>query len=700
MHEIFVQLILLLITIISVVGLIIVIYSRKSSQITSRLFLIVLLLVIFYLISHALHFLILRIPDVTVLDLSCHSFLLLIIVALTFFSMNFPKPDKSFNLTKIIILAPALILLVLLWKGDIVTESHSHIMKFEAHYSNLYPLFLTYYFALLLFSTISLSTKFKREIDESAKMQILFFLIGLVITNLATFIFGLLLPWILGFYYLIEVSPLAFLAGVIMFTTVAVGKYNMFPATFERVRNFSITKKIIFSALILVPIIILVIQIPLVRILFEFQTNLELSRFFLVSVIGGIIVSISLAFVIIKILSQPISALQAAANEVKDGNYEVEVDASSNDELGELGEAFNKMAKTLQKNKKDLSVKEKRINLLFNAFEHSQTAIAIVDEKFKVVETNSKFVSMFNVDTDTINDLNLASLRLMKPSVAEYFNFSQEMDGIKYYENELVFTDQTGNKKFLYISLTQTDLEKSGYYLLVILDITERKKLEEDLIQSEKFAALGKMAAVLAHEIKTPLTSIKMNADIIKESVELDENDEVSFKIIQREINRLNQLVKEVLLYSREIKLEITKTNIKDLCTEIRLQLEPVLKEKQIDYFENTDDIGFSFDRDKMKQVFHNLLENAIDSIERNGRIKLTVKENKEKDYVDIIIKDDGKGISDISKIFEPFFTTKANGTGLGLAISKRIIEAHNGSINILSAEQGNTIFKITLPSK
>ncbi|MFA4923274.1 MAG: hypothetical protein WC557_03695, partial [Ignavibacteriaceae bacterium] len=153
MHEIFVQLILLLITIISVAGLIIVIYSRKSSQITSRLFLIVLLLVIFYLISHALHFLILRTPDVTVLDLSCHSFLLLIIVALTFFSMNFPKPGKFSNLTKVIILAPALILLVLLWKGGIVTESHSHIMKFEAHYSNLYPLFLIYYFALLLFNT-------------------------------------------------------------------------------------------------------------------------------------------------------------------------------------------------------------------------------------------------------------------------------------------------------------------------------------------------------------------------------------------------------------------------------------------------------------------------------------------------------------------------------------------------------------------
>ena len=119
------------------------------------------------------------------------------------------------------------------------------------------------------------------------------------------------------------------------------------------------------------------------------------------------------------------------------------------------------MAKTLQKNKEDLSVKEKRINLLFNAFEHSQTAIAIVDEKFKVVETNSKFVSIFDVDTNIINGLDLASLQLMKPSVAEYFNFSQEMDGIKYYENELVFTDQTGNKKFLYISLTQTDLEKA-----------------------------------------------------------------------------------------------------------------------------------------------------------------------------------------------------------------------------------------------
>ena len=81
-----------------------------------------------------------------------------------------------------------------------------------------------------------------------------------------------------------------------------------------------------------------------------------------------------------------------------------------------------------------------------------------------------------------------------------------------------------------------------------------------------------------------------------------------------------------------------------------QITVRAVRKEKQIAYFENIDDIYFPFDRDKMKQVFHNLLENAIDSIERNGRIELTVKKNKEKDYVDIIIKDDGKGISDISK--------------------------------------------------
>ncbi len=571
------QLLFLIVTFLSAVGLIFIIFSRAGKDKKSQLFILILVLIIGYLISHSVHFLLMTSEDVTILDISCHSLLLLIIVTMTFFTWNFPHPRKMGIIKSLSILVPSALLFYFLWSDNLIHQSHIHGSMFEAHFGPLYPLYLIFYMLLIALNFYWLIKKYYKETDELLRKQILLFAIGLIITNLVTFIFGLFLPWYLGFYFLVEMSPVAFLFGVILFTTFAVSKYDMFPAL-GRLHNLSIKKKIILSSLILVPIIILLIQIPLIKIIFDIKSNTELMRYFMLSVLGGLIVSVSIAFVIIKVISNPLNQLKAKAHEIEKGNYGIKLETRTNDEIGELTEAFNNMSQTLKSN-------------------------------------------------------------------------------------------------------------------------------TEELIKREKLAALGKMAAVLAHEIKTPLTSIKLNADIIAETLDLSEDDRENFEIMKTEINRLNNLVKDVLQFSRQMELSCSQINLKDLINDVHNQLCKKLGEKNITLINNTENIRLYVDADRLRQVFINMIDNSIEAISREGLIEINSQIHEEENFISIFAKDNGSGIAASSiepelKIFEPFFTTKASGTGLGLSISQKIIEQHNGEFNLVSSKKGETIFEIKLPLK
>lgn len=575
MHFDFTQILFLLASFIAAVGLIFIIYSRTPANITSKIFILTLVLVIAYLVSHTIHFVLMPSHDVTVLDISCHSLLLMILVSLTFFSWNYPVQKEIEIIRGLLIIIPSTILLILLWNGNFIDESHAHMEMFSVKFSSLYPLFLFWYLFLIVLNSIWIVRKLKAAPDPILRKQLFFYLFGLIITNIATFIFGLFLPWILGFYYLVEISPLAFLIGFIFFTAIAIGKYNMFPYAVQKVHSFSLNKKIFFSAIVVVPIIILLVQIPLGRILFNINSTQEMIRFFLISIFVGLIVSVSMSFIISRMIAQPITMLKEKALEIEKGNFVVNVQYSSSDEIGELSQAFNDMAVSLDRS------------------------------------------------------------------------------------------------------------------------ITERKKLEAEIIRSEKFAALGKMSAVLAHEIKTPLTSIKMNVDILNQTLPLQPEDKEAFQIIRKEINRLSELVKEVLQVSHTAPLKLSNLSLRQFVSEIFNQIGPNSKQKQITFINNVSEIDFAGDEDKLKQVFLNIIQNSIDAINEDGTIEIS--SHLENHFLFIRITDNGSGIEEPANIFDPFFTTKISGTGLGLSISQKIIEQHNGTFSLISSHPGETIFEIKL---
>ncbi|MCU7494419.1 MAG: HAMP domain-containing protein [Ignavibacteria bacterium] len=691
------DLIFLISTILGAIGLSVIIYSRDKGNKSSRLFLLTLVLVVGYIISHGIHFLVMTMGDVTILDRSCHSFLLLINMSLTFFAWNFPRERKTGFVKASIILLPSVVVLALLWGGLLVKESHAHHYHFEPQFTALYPVYLVWYLFLLAFSAFILIRRYKSETSRQLRMQIITFLLGLTITNLTSFIFGMFIPWTLGFYYLIEASPLAFLVGVIMFTSVAVGKFNMFPKALDRVREFSINRKVMLIALILVPIIIMLIQVPLGRAIIGVSNEAWLG-YFAISVMGGLIVSISMAILINIIISYPLKELKNKALEIKQGDFNTKVSINSNDELGEVAEAFNEMAQTLLQNSEELRSKEQRITLLLNAFEKSQASIAVVDKDARILEANKTFFRLLGREASEVLNQNILALQFSNCKSNGLIGVTTALKNRGNYECEIEYPDPTGVRKDLLVTISPVYFDEVKYagHMFVEVDITERKMLESKLLQAEKLAALGKMSAILAHEIKTPLTSIKMNADILSESLKLSKEDEDSFQIIQKEIKRLNNLVKEVLQLSRQPELNCSVLNLKELMENVRKQFQARLEERQIRFINGVQDCEISADEEKLRQVFINLIENSLEAMTSRGEILISSKAADR--FLCIHVKDTGIGIASPEKVFDPFMTTKASGTGLGLSISRKIIEQHGGTISLVNAEAGETTFEILLP--
>ena len=241
--------------------------------------------------------------------------------------------------------------------------------------------------------------------------------------------------------------------------------------------------------------------------------------------------------------------------------------------------------------------------------------------------------------------------------------------------------------------------ELSTKNLELLNEIKHRKLAEEALRKAERLATIGRMSAVLAHEIRNPLNSIKINSDILLESLELPENKKRRLQIIQKEVNRLDRLVKEVLLFSRQSELVYSEFNIFNLIENISAQFKPSFDEKQIKFINSTGNITIKGDAEKLKQVFLNLILNSYDAVKEQGIIEIS-SENKKDNTLHLYIKDNGCGIQNTDKLFEPFFTSKSQGTGLGLPISQNIIEQHSGTLKLMSSQPGETIFDLTLPLK
>lgn len=275
----------------------------------------------------------------------------------------------------------------------------------------------------------------------------------------------------------------------------------------------------------------------------------------------------------------------------------------------------------------------------------------------------------------------------LHPEEVEILRKIRAGEKIDHYETSRLRKDG----RFVEVSLTISPIrDRSGKVIgssKIARDISERKKIERRLIQSEKFAATGRMAALIAHEVNNPLDSVLNLVYLARTSLSAKSRALPYLLSAEKELERVSQIARQTLGYYRvaetpaEIRLEelfeeiLAAHNAKFISSNISVDCE----------FNHRDRLVSS--KDDLMQIFVNLISNAIEAMPHGGLIKIKTLQ-KGTDGIEISIRDTGCGIApdDLAKVFEPFFTTKGQlGTGIGLWVAREITEKHAGSINIES---------------
>lgn len=230
----------------------------------------------------------------------------------------------------------------------------------------------------------------------------------------------------------------------------------------------------------------------------------------------------------------------------------------------------------------------------------------------------------------------------------------------------------------------------------------ELRKAQDDLIKSERLSTVGKIAASIAHEVGTPLGTIRGYIDIVGRGIRENKTDNIYdyLKKMDNEIVRISNILRELLDYARPPKFNMKKDDVGSAIMEAInfVSLQKSFSNIKIS-FDNNEKIFAIFDKDRLKQILVNLLMNAKDAMNGEGDINISLSQDER--YAIISVKDSGCGIneSDKDKIFEPFYTTKPSGqgAGLGLAIVKRLVESMNGKIEFESKKDSGTVFRVYL---
>jgi two-component system NtrC family sensor kinase len=230
----------------------------------------------------------------------------------------------------------------------------------------------------------------------------------------------------------------------------------------------------------------------------------------------------------------------------------------------------------------------------------------------------------------------------------------------------------------------------------------ELREMQDYLLQSEKLRSLGKMAAGVAHEINNPLTSILINTHLMLEKLEKRHEFFENLSLIADETSRCTQIVKGLLEFARQNPPQKTHTNINELIDRTTQLLENQASFQNVRIVKELDpDLpALRLDRNKIQQVFWNLMINACEAMPKGGQITISNSLSADKKSIEVRFADSGVGIpkENVNKLFDPFFTTKNTGTGLGLAVSYGIIQQHDGKIEVKSEVGRGTVFTLRFP--
>lgn len=337
--------------------------------------------------------------------------------------------------------------------------------------------------------------------------------------------------------------------------------------------------------------------------------------------------------------------------------------------------------------------------------EHAPSAVVLADAKGRIVLVNKRTEELFGYSRE---ELAGQPVEILLPTSVRERHAGYREGYMKGPESRAMGAgrDLHGRRKDgkevpVEIGLNPIPTPAGMHVLAAIVDITERKRLEERLAQSEALAAVGSMAAILAHEIRNPLGSIVMAARSLDHGDLTAEDRKTVSTVLTEESQRLNRTLQDFLLFARPRPPRLERASLDALVEETAAALRSdaeLLGKTELVLKPGKGLQPFPFDADQLRQVLWNLLLNGAQAM--NGRGKLLVETAVSGSAATVTVTDSGPGIdpSVLDRIFDPFFTTKKKGTGLGLAICRRIAQAHGGQLHAANARSGGAAFTLSLP--
>ena len=398
-------------------------------------------------------------------------------------------------------------------------------------------------------------------------------------------------------------------------------------------------------------------------------------------------------------------------------------------------EAFNGVTEQLQRSYDDLQVRVKQLDLELESKNKELEKNLIEKEEVKnylndilesltngvIVVDRGGSITTFNKTAGTLTGLKPQScLAKTLKEVFPFDLFENMVTRLEKNRGETISRDQditTPDKKIIHVRVSASRvLDNHGGQIgtvLILQDRTDLRRLEELAHRNQRLREMGEMAAGIAHEIRNPLASIELFASLLKKDLEGEHEKAKLVQHIRAGVKNMDRIISTLLLFAKSSQPSRQQCDINLLMSQLMDGLDDVKVPENIkvrlDF--GKEEMLANGDRGLLRQVFPNLIRNAIQAMPEGGELHIQTRKAlipahdndggaADRKFIAVTITDTGGGISpdDLEKVFNPFFTTKDKGTGLGLAISHNIIKAHQGTIEAVCEEGKSTSFKIKIP--
>ncbi|MFJ6263498.1 ATP-binding protein [Lysinibacillus xylanilyticus] len=390
--------------------------------------------------------------------------------------------------------------------------------------------------------------------------------------------------------------------------------------------------------------------------------------------------------------SEEIFNIQTTGNEYEMMSFKCFYDPSTEEIVAQISTLNNDIAHELY-----VSQEQER-SQSFNAYDHLPYAVIVSDASGIILGLN-KYAEMFlRIEKSLLlhkaHQHIFDAFTLKKGQITTYLS---KLMGEKHASIHVV--DETIVTSPCYYEISSIFDEYNNIIVTVINDETEKKQLQHKVEHQQALNVVGQMAASIAHEIRNPLTSLKGFTELLK--LNADEESRMYLSVIDSELQRMEQILSELLVLSKPTSMKVELLELDHIVKQVIEFMLPdaLMKNIMIQYISPSSQVYIGGNENRLKQVFMNLIKNAMESMNNGGTI--TVEMNViDCAIVELLIKDEGVGMDSatLQNLFQPFYTTKSTGTGLGLAFVKKVIEEHEGVIGVNSELQKGTCFHLQFP--